>query len=168
MSLRGFLFSLIVVLATAGGAAGGAQEELAQNRVELLQALQAGDVERLGALYAEDAHYTPATSPFRRDGREEVKALWVAVFHRYPTRRFVIRQISVRIYDTTAVETGYFDFGASDRVGTVVNLSGRYSATWVKLGGKWLIVDHHVSQLPRPLPEPISPPYPFPSPSPLP
>ena len=168
MMLRSFLFSLIVVLATAVGASGAAQEELAKNRVELLQALQAGDMDRLGALYAEDAHYTPATSPFRRDGRDEIKALWAGVFQRYPTRRFVIRQISVRIYGTTAVETGYFDFGASDRVGTVVNLSGRYSATWIKFGDKWMIVDHHVSQLPRPLPEPSSPAYPFPSPSPLP
>ena len=99
-------------------------------------------------LYAEDAQCTPASSPFRRDGQLEIKTLWASVAKSFPTRQLTLRQISVRVYGPTAVETGYFDFTGVDGTGVGHNISGRYSTTSTKLGDKWLIVDHHVSQLP--------------------
>lgn len=140
--------SLFLLFGMAAGAWAGEHEEIASNRQQSLQALQAGNIEALSAMYAEDAHYTPATSPFRREGREEIRAFWAGFLQASSARRLTLRQVSVRVYGTTAVETGYFDFTGMDRAGTVTNISGRYSTTWVKLGGKWMVVDQHVSQLP--------------------
>lgn len=69
-----------------------------------------------------------------------------------PSRRarYVGRQGAVRFYsnETTAVANAYFTLTLVDRAGKANNYHGRITATAVKLGGRWLVVDQHLSVLP--------------------
>jgi hypothetical protein len=57
----------------------------------------------------------------------------------------------IRIYDATAVNTGYYTFSCV-KDGEIKSLPAHYSFTYVKRGENWLIVDHHSSAMP-PIPK---------------
>jgi uncharacterized protein (TIGR02246 family) len=144
-----FLFVLLILFGISQAAWAGAKEEVAQAAQEWRQAFLAGNAEALGALYAEDAQAIPALTPFRLDGRAAIQALWAGFFQAFPTRGVVLRQVSIQTYgDVVGVETGYYQTMAVDRAGKVTNFLGRYSVTRVKQGGRWLIVEGHLSSLP--------------------
>lgn len=66
-----------------------------------------------------------------------------------PTRRVIPRQPTLRVYnDTTAVRDAYFHATEVDSTGKAREIYGRSTLTLVKLGGQWVIVSHHISQLP--------------------
>ena len=52
----------------------------------------------------------------------------------------------IRVYDNTAINTGYYTFSFTND-GQAKTLPARYSFTYVKQEGKWLIVDHHSSAI---------------------
>jgi hypothetical protein len=54
----------------------------------------------------------------------------------------------IRVYGTTAVNTGYYTF-TYVKDGETKILPARYSFTYVKNGENWLIVDHHSSAMPQ-------------------
>jgi hypothetical protein len=55
----------------------------------------------------------------------------------------------IRMYGTTAVNTGYYTFSYV-KDGETKTFPARYSLTFVKNGERWLIVDHHSSAMPPP------------------
>ena len=55
----------------------------------------------------------------------------------------------IRIYGSTAVNTGYYTFSFV-RDGEARTLPARYSFTYVNQGKNWMIVDHHSSAMPQP------------------
>ena len=139
---------LLLLMVMIPGAWAAAPEEIAKLREQYAQAFNAGDVEALGALFADDTQFFPALSPFRMDGKDAVRAYWVGLFQ-FPTHTLVFRQPSTRVYgDTTAVDNGYFHTTLVDAKGQATMTFGRYSTTYVKQGGKWVIVNLHGSRLP--------------------
>jgi uncharacterized protein (TIGR02246 family) len=146
-----YLFVWLLLLGMVPGAwaqAPGAAEEIAKLRDQLAKAFTAGDVDAIGALFTDDTQFFGALNPFRMDGKEAVRA-YFAGFFQLPTHTLVFRQPSTRIYgDTTAVDNGYFHTTLVDAKGQTTTLFGRYSTTYVKQGGKWVIVNLHGSRLP--------------------
>ena len=57
---------------------------------------------------------------------------------------------SSRVYanDTIVVVNAYANQTWVDRTGNSTTAATRATVVWVKIGGKWLTVDHHVSKVP--------------------
>ena len=141
--------SLILVV---GGIASivwaGPEEELVHVQQQRLQAYLDGNLDAYMATWAENGVLTSST-PFRIEGKDAIRAYWAEQLEAFPTRRLVIHHSSTRIYHgTTAVVNRYYIVTLADRTGKVVTRHGRDSFTWVKLGGRWLVVDQHSSPLP--------------------
>jgi hypothetical protein len=67
---------------------------------------------------------------------------------RRPTQRVALGERNVRLLGDTAIDSGtltYFEM----RDGNATTTPGRYSLTYQKRGGKWLIVDHQASPAQR-------------------
>ena len=63
----------------------------------------------------------------------------------------------IRVYGDTAINSGAYTFVAMIQ-GQPRTLPARYSFTYRKVDGQWLIADHHSSALPAPPPPPASAP----------
>ncbi|MBI3077124.1 MAG: SgcJ/EcaC family oxidoreductase [Deltaproteobacteria bacterium] len=130
---------------------GGAHEEIAKLREQYTRAFNEGNLELMGALFADDATRFAPPDPFRAEGKAAILAQFAGTFQANPTRRMVARHGSIQVYgDSTAVYTGYVRVTLVDRAGRVTNVNNRFSLTFAKLGGKWLAVHHHASRLPAP------------------
>ena len=146
-----FLVSLLVVLAIASVAwAAGEEEEVARVIVQRVQAFNEGNIEAFTATFADNAAVTPPGSPFRIEGKDALRAYYAGLFQAFPTRRFVARQGSIRVYGgTTAVTNAYYTLTLVDRAGKVTTIHGRINVTYVKVGDRWLTVDQHASAVPQ-------------------
>jgi uncharacterized protein (TIGR02246 family) len=112
-----------------------------------VEAFNSRDPARLSALYDSDAVLTDAAESRPRVGAAPIADYYKEVARR-PTRRVALGERSVRRFGDTAIDSGsltYFEM----RDGTATTTPGRYSLTYQNRGGRWLIVDHHVSPAPR-------------------
>jgi len=134
----------------ARGGATEADRVVAEIQQQWVQAFQAGNVEALSALYAEDAHLTPPSIPFRVEGREAIKAAWGGFMRAFPQRQIVFSHPATRVYagGQVAVAGGYCIASLLDMKGNPVTDFMRNSITLVKVGDRWLIADHHLSDVP--------------------
>jgi hypothetical protein len=55
---------------------------------------------------------------------------------------------AIRVYGDTAVNSGTYTWSFT-RDGVPRSLPARYSFTYVRQAGRWMIVDHHSSVLPE-------------------
>ena len=112
-----------------------------------VEAFNSRDAARLSALYDGDAVLTDAGESGPRVGAAAIADYYKEVVRR-PTQRVALGERSVRRFGDTAIDSGsltYFEM----RDGTATTTPGRYSLTYQNRGGRWLIVDHHVSPPPR-------------------
>jgi hypothetical protein len=72
---------------------------------------------------------------------------FVSAFKVLPSLKVNFGEQLIRIYGDTAVNTGYYTFSYM-KDGEPKTLPARYSFTFVKEGGNWMIVDHHSSAMP--------------------
>jgi uncharacterized protein (TIGR02246 family) len=149
MKRLSYLCMWLLLVGMVSGAWAGAPEEIAQRVKEWVQAFNEGKVEGILAQYADNAHLTGPLTPFRAEGKEAIGGTFAGVLHTFPTRMIAFPQSAVRVFnDGTAVANGYFQVTFMDPKGQASTRFGRYSITYVKLGGKWLIVEQHASILP--------------------
>jgi len=149
MKRLSYLCMWLLLVGMVPGAWAGAPEEIARLVKEWVQAYNDGKVEGIRAQYADNAHLTSPWTPFRAEGKEAVVGAFAGAFQTFPTRMLTLRQPSIRVFnDATAVANGYFQVTLIDPKGQASTRFGRYSLTYVKLGGKWLIVEQHASVLP--------------------
>ena len=144
-----FFLLLFLVLGIAPAIWAAAEDEVAQVTAQRIQAFNEGNLEAFMATWADNATWFSVASPFRVEGKEAIRAGFAGLFQNFPTRRYVGRQESIRVYgDTTAVATSHFTLVLVDRAGKATTTHGRISVTYVKLGGKWMVVDQHASAIP--------------------
>jgi uncharacterized protein (TIGR02246 family) len=149
--MRQFVWTLVVMLvcSASGLAEAETKEEIAQAAREWVQAWTAGTIDGISAMYADDAQYYSSLSLFRIDGRPAIRNVWAGIFAAFPTRQLALRHESVQAFgDSTGVWNAYWQAVVTDRAGKVTTVLGRFSTTWVKLGGRWVIVHQHFSSLP--------------------
>ena len=101
------------------------------------------------ALYAEDAVLWGTLSPIRRDDPAALRDYFVKAFVALPSHKVTFKDPFIRVYGSTAINTGYYTFSWV-KEGQSKNLPARYSFTYVKRDGRWMIVDHHSSAVPDP------------------
>jgi uncharacterized protein (TIGR02246 family) len=142
------LFTLIFAGLSAESWAGPI-DDVAQIAGPRGKVFEEGTAEAYAAAFADSAVLTSSLSAFRVEGKEAIKAYFAELFQQYPGRRLFVRQPAARPYgDDLVVQNGYFVLYLTDPKGQVTQLSLRSSVVWSKVGGRWQIVDQHVSRLP--------------------
>jgi uncharacterized protein (TIGR02246 family) len=140
----GFLLACLSALACAGPI-----EEVTQIAASRGQAFQDGNAEAYTAAFADNVVFQSSFSAFRIEGKEAVKAYFTELFLLYPRRHLFIRQPTMRAYnDDLVMQDGYAVLSLLNERGDPKVFETRYSLTWAKVGGRWQIVDQHVSRLP--------------------
>ena len=145
-----FLFALSSILfLIAAGASAGPKEDVGATTLTWGDTLGQNDPDKVVALYAPDAVLWGTLSPTVRADRAALRDYFVTAFKVLPNLKVAFGEQLIRVYGTTAVNTGYYTF-SSVKDGESKTLPARYSFTLVKDGENWMIVDHHSSAMPPP------------------
>lgn len=144
----GFILSGVLVL-LAPFAWAGPKEDVAATASRWAQALGEDDPEKVLPLYADDAVLWGTLSPTVRADRTALRDYFVGAFKALPGLKVTFGEQLIRVYGTTAVNTGYYTFSYV-KDGETKSWPARYSFTYVKNGDIWQIVDHHSSAMPAP------------------
>ena len=146
--------ALLFVLAgslfgTASIASAGPKEDVAAATMKWGQTLGQNDPDKVVLLYATDGVLWGTLSPTLRADRAALRDYFVTAFKVLPSLKVTFGEQLIRVYGSTAVNTGYYTF-AYIKDGESKTLPARYSFTFVKEGENWMIVDHHSSAMPTP------------------
>jgi hypothetical protein len=106
------------------------------------QTLGQNDPDKVVLLYATDGVLWGTLSPTVRADRAALRDYFVTAFKVLPGLKVTFGEQLIRVYGSTAVNTGYYTFSYS-KDGEPKTLPARYSFTFVKEGENWMIVDHH-------------------------
>ena len=77
-----------------------------------------------------------------RADRAALRDYFVTAFKVLPSLKVTFGEQLIRVYGSTAFNTGYYTFSYI-KDGETETLPARYSFTFVKEGENWTIVDHH-------------------------
>ena len=127
----------------------GPAEDVAQIAAPRLQAFEDGNLDAWMAAYADSAVLQAFMFPFRVDGKEAIRGHFAHLFKTYPVRGGFVRHPVTRVYnDDLVIQNSYLLLNWTDQRGQMLEIPIRQSTVWAKLGGRWQIVDQHVSRLP--------------------
>ena len=146
---------LIVALAClssilpVGPVQAGAPEDVAAATLKWVTTFAEGNADRMAALYARDAVLWGTTSPSIRADPAAVKNYFTRAFAVISEPKVSLVEQHIRVYGDTAINTGLYSVSFV-RKGAPVAGPARFSFTYVKRGGEWMIVDHHSSAVPAP------------------
>jgi uncharacterized protein (TIGR02246 family) len=135
------------VFLVASNAFAGPKEDVAAATIKWGETLGQNDPDNVVALYAPDAVLWGTLSPTVRADRAALRDYFVTAFKVLPNLRVSFGDQLIRVYGSTAVNTGYYTFSYM-KDGEPKTLPARYSLTLVKDGQNWTIVDHHSSAMP--------------------
>jgi uncharacterized protein (TIGR02246 family) len=111
--------------------------------------LRNGGPHDMALLYAEDGVLLPTVSNGVRTNRMEIADYFEHFLQLHP--RGVINEQYIDVLDAnTAVSSGVYTFDMI-KGGQPTFVVARYSFTYEKIGGKWLIKSHHSSAMPEPV-----------------
>ena len=122
------------------------KDKIAAATAAWVEAFNSRDPARIGALYDAEAVLSDTNEFKPRIGAAAIGEYYKNAAKR-TTQRVALGERSVRLLGDTAIDSGtmtYFEM----RDGNATTTPGRYSLTYQKRGGKWLIVDHQTS-IPR-------------------
>ncbi len=125
------------------------KEDVAAAALAWARALGEDDPDKVLPLYSDDAVLWGTLSPTLRSDRAALRDYFVTAFKVLPGLKVAFGDQRIRVYGDAAVNTGYYTFSYV-KDGETKSLPARYSFTYVKRGGHWLIVDHHSSAMPSP------------------
>ncbi len=143
------LIASIVLFGIANVAWAGDKEDVAAATAKWAEAFSEEKPDRILALYDKEAVLWGTLSPKRRDNPEAIQDYMVTAFAALPGHRVSFGDQLIRVYGNTAINTGYYTFTYT-KDGETKTLPARYSFTYVKRNGRWMIVDHHSSAMPVP------------------
>ncbi len=143
------LITSIVLFGIASVAWAGDKEDVAAATAKWAEAFSEEKPDRILALYDKEAVLWGTLSPKRRDNPEAIQDYMVTAFAALPGHRVSFGDQLIRVYGNTAINTGYYAFTYT-KDGETKTLPARYSFTYVKRNGRWMIVDHHSSAMPVP------------------
>ncbi|SES02411.1 conserved hypothetical protein [Streptomyces sp. yr375] len=112
------------------------------------KALQTGDSQKVAARYAPGAALLPTASDQIRTTHAQIVDYFDKFLKIKPVGEKVRTVVDVLDNDT-AIDTGLYKFHVTDaKTGKKSTIAARYTYVYEKIGGKWLIVNHHSSVLP--------------------
>jgi uncharacterized protein (TIGR02246 family) len=142
MSRLAAIFALLAALFTLAPATAGPLEDAAEVRAQWAEAFNAGDRDKIVALYTKDALFYGSTAPLFK-GQEGVRAYFS---HLPPGLKAQMgEQTVVAVQPDVLLSSGLVDFTRPD--GTVASF--RLTLALVRVGGQWFIPQHHASLVPK-------------------
>jgi uncharacterized protein (TIGR02246 family) len=137
------IFAVLAALLALASATAGPVEDAAGVRTQWAEAFNAGDRNKLVALYTEDALFYGSTAPLFK-GLDGVRTYFS---HLPPGLKAKMGEQSVvAVEPNVLLSSGLVDFMRPD--GTVASF--RLTLALVRVGGHWLIAQHHASPVPKP------------------
>lgn len=127
----GIALSVALFLPTAASA--GPKEDVAAAASKWAQVIGENDPDKVLPLYSDDAVLWGTLSPTVRADRAALRDYFVAAFKVLPGLKAAFGDQLIRVYDGTAVNTGYYTFSFV-KDGETKTLPARYSFTYVKRG----------------------------------
>lgn len=110
--------------------------------------LATGDADKVADLYAPDGVLLPTVSPKIRTTHAEIADYFEHFLENKPVGK-KDRSVVDILDRNTAVDAGLYTFTLTDPdTGVKREVKARYTYLYEKIGGKWLIVNHHSSVLP--------------------
>lgn len=106
----------------------------------------ASSPESILKLYAEDASLWGTLSPIRRANPASIRDYFEQVFV-FTDRLVVFHDSNIRCFGEIAINSGSYTFTLV-KEGEKLTIPARYSFTYVKRNGQWLIAEHHSSAMP--------------------
>ena len=110
-------------------------------------ALATGDPQKVADLYAPNAVLLPTLSNNVRSSRAEIVDYFEHFLKNKPQGTILEEHVAV-LNAEDAVNAGTYRF-ALTQDGKPVSVDARYTYVYEKIGGKWLIVNHHSSAMPE-------------------
>ncbi|CAN1211696.1 hypothetical protein TUMEXPCC7403_15945 [Tumidithrix helvetica PCC 7403] len=101
------------------------------------------------ALYDKDAILLATLSSTVRENSKNQLRPYFEKFTCLPNLKGTTNQILTRSFGDTAINSGIYTFTYTGTDGKTVSVPARFSFTYRKVNGKWLIVDHHSSVVPK-------------------
>jgi len=148
-----FLISIGLLTAVTGlfvpVAFAAPKDDVAAATMKWADTLAQDDPDKILPLYATDAVLWGTLSPTVRSGRAAMRDYFVTAFKVLPGLKVNFGDQVIRVYGSTAINTGYYTFSYV-KDGETKTLPARYSFTYVLDGENWMIVDHHSSAMPSP------------------
>jgi uncharacterized protein (TIGR02246 family) len=140
----------LLVLAHGHAAWAQAREEVAAAAAKWTELFVDDNPDPILGLYAPDAVLWGTLSPTIRQGPAALREYFVAAFKALPGHKVSFGEQLIRVYGTTAINSGYYTFSYV-KDGETKTIPARYSFVYVKGDKGWLIVDHHSSAVPAPM-----------------
>ncbi len=134
---------------TVSVASAGPKEDVGAATMKWAQTLGQNDPDQVALLYAPDGVLWGTISTTVRADRAAFRDYFVTAFKVLPGLKVTFGEQLIRVYGSTAVNTGYYTFSYV-KDGETKTLPARYSFTFVREGENWMIVDHHSSAMPVP------------------
>jgi uncharacterized protein (TIGR02246 family) len=146
---RLFLISACAIVCLSAPATAGPQEDAEAVLHAWAAAFAARDGEKSAAVYAPDARLWGTVSAKQTVGREAIRDYFQRNVPNVQSRTVTIGERATRVYGNTAVTSGHYVFRSVALNGTQNESPSRFSMTIVNHDGRWMIVDHHSSRLPK-------------------
>ncbi|MBX2835639.1 MAG: SgcJ/EcaC family oxidoreductase [Gammaproteobacteria bacterium] len=106
-------------------------------------ALQTGEPKTITALYESDAILLPTVSNKVRHNHAEIEDYFVTFMAKKPIGK--MNEANIRIFDQVAIQSGVYTFTLKD--GSAV--PARFTFVYRWNGQRWMIIEHHSSQMPE-------------------
>src|SRR5215471_21260491 len=113
------------------------KDEVAGATLAWAEALGTDDPDKVLPYYADDAVLWGTLSPTVRADRAALRDYFVTAFKVLPNLRVSFGDQLIRVYGSTAVNTGYYTFSYM-KDSESKTLPARYSFTFVKEGENWM------------------------------
>jgi uncharacterized protein (TIGR02246 family) len=136
-----------VLFGIAPTAWAGDKEDVAAAGAKWAEVFVNDDPAPILSLYDNKAALWGTLSPTLRNTPEAIREYFVKAFAALPGHKVVFGDQYIRVYDNTAINTGYYTFSFM-KDGESKSLPARYSFVYVKGSDGWKIVDHHSSKVP--------------------
>jgi uncharacterized protein (TIGR02246 family) len=128
--------------AAAATLAQGASPSMAE---QWAAAFSRGDLEAIVGLYDEEALLWGTSSSTLRRGASAIRQYYAQLLEAFPGTKIALGETSPRLYGNAGVDSGSYTVRLVAGDGKARVTLARFTMTYVKRNGKWLIVDHHSS-----------------------
>ncbi len=119
------------------------KEDIASLFDEWNNALQTGNPKNVAALYADNGILLPTVSNEVRHNHEEIEDYFIHFLAKGPKGN--IDEANIRTFGDIAINSGVYTFSFDDSS----SVQARYTFVYRWNGERWMIVEHHSSQMPE-------------------
>jgi len=123
--------------------------QVAAATAEWISTFNTRDPARISALYAPDAILWGTVSRIIRTKPEEILGYFIESATRRPDLRMSLGEYHVRVYGDIAINSGYYT-SRNPVDGQEVVTPMRFTFTFRRQGGRWMIINHHSSRFATP------------------